>query len=242
MFYLEEELPLVCLITFLFLLLSIPLVFNRHHHKEPSCVCDFDNKDGKKNYKVITKKKRRRSASTRSYKKKSSAHKLLKKKSRKRVKEDDDESSSSTSSSSSSNKVLKKMPMKPVGPTRPMRICDDEEAETKVVEVGAVEVEDEQQVKVTLELEPVEGNGKTETKVDFKLDVEVDPNTPGKEPLTTHLEGQVAHNVHLMHLLIDITQVEGNEMDVEMEGKTKDDGNVVLEGSVQQGKDQVGKH
>ena len=240
MTYLEEELPLVCLITFLFLLLSIPLVFNSHQHKEPSCVCDFDNKEGKKNYKVITKKKRRRSASTRSYKKKSSAHKLLKKKSRKRVKEDDDdESSSSTSSSSSSNKVLKKMPMKPVAPRRPMRICDDEEAETKVVEVGAVEVDDEQQVKVKLELEPVEGDGKTEAKVDFKLDVEVDPNTPGKEPLTTHLEGQVAHNVSLMHLLIDITQVEGNEMDVEMEGKTKDDGNVVLEGSVQQGKDQV---
>ena len=179
------------------------------------------------------------------------------------MKEDDndDESSSSTSSSSSSNKVLKKMPMKPVAPTRPMRIRDDEEAETKVVEVGAVEVEDEQQVKVTLELEPVEGDGKTETKVDFKLDVEVDPNTPGKEPLTTHLEGQVdmmktgspphlesgsgkltRHDVLLMDLLIDSTQVEGNEMDVEMEGKTKDDGNVVLEGSVQQGKDQVEKH
>ena len=242
MTYLEEELPLVCLITFLFLLLSIPLVFNSHQHKEPSCVCDFDDKEGKKNYKVITKK-RRRSASTRSYKKKSSAHKLLKKKSRKTVKEDDDdESSISTSSSSSSNKVLKKMPMKPVAPTRPMRIRDDDEAETKVVEVGAVEVEDEQQVKVKLELEPVEGDGKTETKVDFKLDVEVDPNTPGKEPLTTHLEGQVAHNVPLMDLLIDSTQVEGNEMDVEMEGKTKDDGNVVLEGSVQQGKDQVEKH
>merc|ERR1711936_566476 len=103
--YLEEELPLVCLITFLFLLLSIPLVFNSHQHKEPSCVCDFDSKGGKKNYKAITKKKRRRSASTRSYKKKSSAHKLL-----------------------------KKMPMKPVAPTRPMRIRDDEEAETKVVE------------------------------------------------------------------------------------------------------------
>ena len=47
------------------------------------------------------------------------------------------------------------------------------------------------------------------------------------------------HDVLLMDLLIDSTQVEGNEMDVEMEGKTKDDGNVVLEGSVQQGKDQV---
>ena len=42
-----------------------------------------------------------------------------------------------------------------------------------------------------------------------------------------------------MDLLIDSTQVEGNEMDVEMEGKTKDGGNVVLEGSVLQGKDQV---
>merc|ERR1719370_1382342 len=30
--YLEEELPLVCLITFLLLLLSVPLVFGNHHH------------------------------------------------------------------------------------------------------------------------------------------------------------------------------------------------------------------
>ena len=133
---------------------------------------------------------------------------------------------------------MEKMPMMPMMPMRQRGVG----SKKKSKKVKTKKVEEEQQVKVKLELEPVEGNGKTETKVDFKLDVEVDPNTPGKEPLTTHLEGQVAHNVHLMHLLIDITQVEGNEMDVEMEGKTKDDGNVVLEGSVQQGKDQVGKH
>ena len=34
--YLEEELPLVFLITFLLLLLSVPLVFGNHLHKEPS--------------------------------------------------------------------------------------------------------------------------------------------------------------------------------------------------------------
>ena len=46
--------------------------------------------------------------------------------------------------------------------------------------------EEEQQVKVKLELEPEEDG-----KVDFNLDVEVDPDTSGKEPLTTHLKGQV---------------------------------------------------
>merc|ERR1719394_2174214 len=116
------------------------------------------------------------------------------------------------------SKVLEKMPMMPMMPMRQRRVG----SKKKLKKVKTKKVEEEQQVKVKLELEPVEGNGKTETKVDFKLDVEVDPNTPGKEPLTTHLEGQV----------------EGNEMDVEMEGKTKDDGNVVLEGSVQQGEDQ----
>ena len=34
--YLEEELPLVFLITFLLLLLSVPLVFGNRLHKEPS--------------------------------------------------------------------------------------------------------------------------------------------------------------------------------------------------------------
>ena len=34
--YMEEELPLVFLITFLLLLLSVPLVFGNHLHKEPS--------------------------------------------------------------------------------------------------------------------------------------------------------------------------------------------------------------
>ena len=37
--YLEEELPLVFLITFLLLLLSVPLVFGNHLHKEPSQQC-----------------------------------------------------------------------------------------------------------------------------------------------------------------------------------------------------------
>merc|ERR1711936_72371 len=81
--YLEEELPLVCLITFLFRLLSIPLVFNIHQHKEPSCVCDFDNKEA--------------------VKKKAPIYNLLKKKKTKKTKKEDDDSSSSTSSSSSSS-------------------------------------------------------------------------------------------------------------------------------------------
>merc|ERR1712055_265619 len=37
--YLEEELPLVCLITILLLVLSVPLVFGNHHHQGPSCNC-----------------------------------------------------------------------------------------------------------------------------------------------------------------------------------------------------------
>merc|ERR1711990_676017 len=78
--------------------------------------------------------------------------------------------------------------------------------------------EEEDRVKVKLELEPEDGDG---GKVDFDLDVEVDPETPGKEPLTTHLEGQVV----------------GKEMDVEMQGKTKADGGVGLDGSIQHGKE-----
>merc|ERR550519_3014242 len=79
--------------------------------------------------------------------------------------------------------------------------------------------EEEDRVKVKLELEPKDGD---DGKVDFNLDVAVDPDTLGKEPLTTHLEGQV----------------EGKELDVEMEGKTKADGDVELEGSIQHGKEQ----
>ena len=41
-------------------------------------------------------------------------------------------------------------------------------------------------------------------------------------------------------LVTDMMQVEGNEMDVEMKGKTKADGEVGLEGSIQHGKEQVG--
>ena len=51
-----------------------------------------------------------------------------------------------------------------------------------------VKKEEEDRVKVKLELEPKDGD---DGKVDFNLDVTVDPDTPGKEPLTTHLEGQV---------------------------------------------------
>ena len=51
-----------------------------------------------------------------------------------------------------------------------------------------VKKEEEDQVKVKLELEPKDGD---DGKVDFNLDVAVDPDTLGKEPLTTHLEGQV---------------------------------------------------
>ena len=48
---------------------------------------------------------------------------------------------------------------------------------------------EEDRVKVKLVLEPEDGE--KEKKVDFNLEVEVDPDSPGKEPLTTHLEGQV---------------------------------------------------
>ena len=51
-----------------------------------------------------------------------------------------------------------------------------------------VKKEEEDRVKVKLELEPKDGD---DGKVDFNLDVAVDPDTPGKETLTTHLEGQV---------------------------------------------------
>ena len=51
-----------------------------------------------------------------------------------------------------------------------------------------VKKEEEDQVKVKLELDPKEGE---DGEFDFNLDVAVDPDTPGKKPLTTHLEGQV---------------------------------------------------
>merc|ERR1719234_2822596 len=86
----------------------------------------------------------------------------------------------------------------------------------KATEKKAKKKEEEQEVKVKLELEAEEDG-----KVDFNLDVEVDLDTPGKQPLTTHLEGQV----------------DGKELDVEMEGKTKADGEVGLEGSIQHGKE-----
>ena len=148
--YLEEELALVCLITFLLVLLSLPLLFGNHTHQEPACYCNAkeetsdtsedDAEDGdakeKNSYKLLKKKKKAKSSSSEDEDaKEKNAYKLLKKK-------------------KSTEKKLKK--------------------------------EEEQQVKVKLELEPEEDG-----KVDFNLDVEVDPDTPGKEPLTTHLEGQV---------------------------------------------------
>merc|ERR1711990_1254333 len=71
--YLEEELPLVCLITFLLLLLSVPLIFGNHHHLKPSCNCcakketsvtsedDSDAGDDKEknSYKLLRKKKKK---------------------------------------------------------------------------------------------------------------------------------------------------------------------------------------
>ena len=103
-----------------------------------------------------------------------------------------------------------------------------------------VEKEEEERVKVRLELEEKEGE---DGEFDFNLDVAVDPDTPGKKPLTTHLEGQVHLCAFDSGLVTDMvhwcTQVVGKEMDVEMKGKTKAKGKVGLEGSIQHGEDQV---
>merc|ERR1719239_877341 len=70
--YLEEELVLVCLITFLLLLLSLPLLFGNHTHQEPACYCnakektsdtsedDAEDEDAKEKnaYKLLKKKKK----------------------------------------------------------------------------------------------------------------------------------------------------------------------------------------
>ena len=96
--------------------------------------------------------------------------------------------------------------------------------------------EEEDRVKVKLELEPSDGK---DGKVDFNLDVVVDPDTPGKEPLATHLEGQVHLCAFDSGLVTDMIQVDGKEMDVEMKGKTKAEGKVGLEGSIQHGEEQV---
>ena len=45
-----------------------------------------------------------------------------------------------------------------------------------------------------------------------------------------------------MVLVIDHIQVDGEDMDVEMQGKTKAEGKVDVEGSIQQGKEKVGIH
>merc|ERR1719370_1752665 len=76
--YLEEELALVCLITFLLLLLSLPLLFGYHTHLEPACYCNAkeetsdtsedDAEDGdakeKSSYKLLKKKKKAKSSSS----------------------------------------------------------------------------------------------------------------------------------------------------------------------------------
>merc|ERR1712212_808346 len=72
--YLEEELALVCLITFLLLLLSLPLLFGNHTHLEPACYCnakeetsdtsedDAEDDDAKEknSYKLLKKKKKKK--------------------------------------------------------------------------------------------------------------------------------------------------------------------------------------
>ena len=123
--------------------------------------------------------------------------------------------------------------MKPKKAKKPRRASVLKKKESKEKK-AKVEKREEQQVKVKLELEP-----ENEEKVEFNLDVEVDPDTPDKEPLTTHLEGQVYILVSVIGLVTVWIQVEGKEMDVEMQGKTKAEGEVDLAGSIQKGKEQV---
>ena len=177
--FLKEELPLVFLITFLLLLLSVPLVFGNHFHKEPSCNCcvsnetsatseddtEVDDDKEQNSYKLLKKyKKRAPSVSRKKRGKKSTSRKLLKKKSKKRRK--------------STKKVAEK--------EEPL--TTEEESSISSSSSSTTKKEEEDRVKVKLELEPKDGD---DGKVDFNLDVAVDPDTPGKEQLTTHLEGQV---------------------------------------------------
>merc|ERR1719370_2144155 len=92
--YLEEELPLVCLITFLLLLLSVPLIFGNHHHLELACNC-FANEETS-----VTSE----DDSDADEEKKSSTYKLLKKKTRKSSVSSEDEEDEETKS----NKLLKR--------------------------------------------------------------------------------------------------------------------------------------
>merc|ERR1719370_2485120 len=110
--YLEEELALVCLITFLLLLLSLPLLFGNHTHQEPACYCnakketsdtsedDAEDDDAKKK-----KKKAKSSSSEDEDAKEKNAYKLLKKRKKKKEgrkisvsseNEDEDEKKSSS--------------------------------------------------------------------------------------------------------------------------------------------------
>merc|ERR1711971_441132 len=64
---LEEEVALVCLVTFLLFLLSLPIIFGNHAHQEPACYCNTshtseDDKE-KNSYKLLAKKKKTRKAS-----------------------------------------------------------------------------------------------------------------------------------------------------------------------------------
>ena len=174
---------MVVLITFLLLLLSVPLVFGSHQHREPSCNCCVTEDEDEK--------KKKSSAYKLPKKKKSSSYKLLKKKKTGKVLKKEDPSSSeedsSSSSSSFSGKVATKrkrsksvLKPKSTKPSRASRKVLKKEKKPRVKKV------EEDQVHVKLEIEEKDGE-----KVDFSLDVEVDPVTPGKEPLTTHLEGQV---------------------------------------------------
>merc|ERR1719239_1841239 len=218
--YLEEELPLVCLVTFLLLLLSVPLVFGNHHHLKPACNCcaneetsvtseddsDADEEKNSSTYKLLKKKTRKSSVSSEDEEdeeKKSASYKLLKKKRKKER---------SVSSSEEEDVKKKSSAYKLISKKKKKKKATSSSSEDEKKMEG-----EEEHITVKLELEP-----ENEKKADFNLDVKVDPNTPGKQPLTTHLEGQV----------------DGKEMDVEMQGKTKAEGEVGLEGSIQHGKQQ----
>ena len=186
---------MVVLITFLLLLLSVPLVFGSHQHREPSCNCrvteDEDEKKKKSSAYKLPKKKKARKTLVQKQKKKSSSYKLLKKKRTGKVlkKEDpstSEEDSSSSSSSFSGKVATKRKRSKSVLKPKSTKPCRASRKVLKKEKKPSVKKVEEDQVHVKLEIEEKDGE-----KVDFSLDVEVDPVTPGKEPLTTHLEGQV---------------------------------------------------
>merc|ERR550517_189327 len=103
--YLEEELALVCLITFLLLLLSLPLLFGNHTHQEPACYCnakketsdtsedDAEDDDAKEknSYKLLKKKKKAKSSSTEDEDTKEKNAYKLKKSTEKKLKKDEEQ-------------------------------------------------------------------------------------------------------------------------------------------------------